>query len=120
MSDYNSSSIQIIPQGETLYAFIRQMSKRPAMYLGEESITALHNVINGYIWACHTHKVEEKQTEHWGGFHEFVRARTGFYESTGGWCHMLLSVNGQDEVKALAAFFVMFDTFSKSENGFPT
>jgi hypothetical protein len=118
MSDYDISGIQIIPQGDTLYGFISQIRKRPALYLGEESITALHNVINGYIHACQIHKLEEEQTKHWIGFHEFIRARTGFYESTSGWCNMLLSVNGQDEAKALAAFFVMFEAFSQTEKGY--
>jgi hypothetical protein len=117
MSDYDVSGIQIIPQGDTLYAFIEQIRKKPALFCGEESITALHNVINGYIHACQNHGIEERQTQHWGGFHEFVRARTGFRESTSGWCSMLLSVNRHDEAKALAAFFLLFEAFSSRANG---
>jgi hypothetical protein len=117
MSDYDVSGIQVIPLGDSLYGFIRQIRKRPALFCGDESITAVQHVINGYIYACQVHDVEAEQTQHWGGFHEFVRARTGFRESTSGWCNMLLSVNGQDEAKALAAFFVMFEEFLSLENG---
>ena len=109
--DYDSSHIQVIELAKNLYALIDQIRKRPAMYFGADSITALQNFINGYIYACHAKDMEENERPPWGDFHEFVRAKTGFYESTSGWCNMILDVNDRDEAKALAMFFVLFDTF---------
>ncbi len=108
---YNASHIQVIGLAKNLYALIDQIRKRPAMYFGANSITALQNFINGYTYACYAQEIQENECPRWGDFHEFVRAKTGFYESTSGWCNMILDVNDRDEAKALTMFFVLFDAF---------
>ena len=77
MSDegYDASLIQIIGLAKNLYALIDQMRKRPALYFGADSITALQNFINGYTYACYAKGIEEGERPPWGDFHEFVRAR---------------------------------------------
>jgi hypothetical protein len=45
-------------------------------------------------------------------FHEFVRHRTMFNESTSGWKNMLLSYNNNNETKTLGMFFALFEEFT--------
>lgn len=113
MSDdeYDASLVQVIGPAKSLYELINLIRKRPAMFVGAISITALQNFINGYTYACYVKDIEEDERPPWGDFHEFVRARTGFYESTSGWCNMILDVSDRDETKALAMFFTLFDNF---------
>jgi hypothetical protein len=112
---YDVSGIQVIPRPENLYALIHQIRARPPLYLGENSISALHNFINGYFHACHVNGIDEDELPPWADFHEFVRARTGFSESTSGWCNMILSTCANDETKALATFFEMFEAFTSTD-----
>jgi hypothetical protein len=111
-NDYDASGIQVIPKAENLYQLIEQIKVRPAMYLGSTTITALQNFIDGYNFACYIKDVEERLSPPWQDFHEFVRARTGFAESTGGWCYMLLHHCDGDETVALALFFEWFAAFT--------
>jgi hypothetical protein len=116
MSDaYDTSGIQVIPKPENLYQLIEQIKVRPAMYLGSNTITALKSFIDGYHFACYMKNVEEELSPPWQDFHEFVRARTGFGESTGGWCHMLLHAYDDDEERGIAAFFEAFEDFSAAQ-----
>jgi hypothetical protein len=111
MTDYDTSLIQIIPPAATLYEFIAQISQRPGLYFEEKSLSALYHFINGYSLACHLKGIDEHEIPPFGEFHEFVRRKTGFSETTSGWRNMLLSFNDNNEEKALAMFFVVFAEF---------
>jgi hypothetical protein len=117
MSEYDSSLIQIIPPASTLYGLIQQISHRPGMYFEEKSLSALYNFIKGFEMACHVHGIDENESPNFGEFHEFVRRKTGFSESTSGWRNMLLSFNDNNEEKALAMFFVVFEEFVGRNKG---
>jgi hypothetical protein len=109
--DYDQSGIQVIPKAANLYELIAQIKVRPNLYLGSNSITALKSFIDGYHFACFINDIEEDLAPPWQDFHEFVRARTGFRESTGGWCYMLLHVCDGDEAQGMADFFEVFGEF---------
>jgi hypothetical protein len=110
---YDASSIQIIEPAQNLYALIRQIRDRPGFYFEAGSVSALYHFVNGYMQACVIKNIEVAEFPTFGAFHEFVRHRTKFSESTSGWRHMLLRYNGNDEAKALAMFFVFFEEFTK-------
>jgi hypothetical protein len=115
MSDtYDISNIQIIAKAENLYALIRQIKARPGFYFEADSLSALYHFINGYMQALVMKDIEESESPPFRDFHEFVRRRTKFRESTSGWRNMILSFNNQDEAKALAMFFVLFEAFTTS------
>lgn len=116
MSDYNADLIQVIPPASNLYALIRQIRLRPGMYFEEKSLSALYHFTNGYLLACFVKDINENEAPPFGEFHEFVRRKTGFGESTSGWRNMLLSFNGNDELKALAMFFEFFEEFSSAND----
>jgi hypothetical protein len=109
--DYDTSGIQVIPSATDMYGLIAQIEVRPAMYIGEATISALKCFLDGYLFACFLKDVDEDLSPPWQDFHKFVRIRTNFFESTGGWCHMLLHHHSGDEERALAAFFEMFGAF---------
>jgi hypothetical protein len=110
--EYDASGIHVIPRPENLYHLIAQIKARPGMYLESATITALKCFLDGYNFACRIKDAEERLDPPWQDFHEFVRARTGFAESTGGWCYMLLHHCDGDEEAALAVFFDMFAAFT--------
>jgi hypothetical protein len=111
--DYDASNIQIIEPAQNLYALIRQIKERPGFYFDAESISAMYHFISGYMHACIMNNFQTAEFPPFGDFHECVRQRTKFSESTSGWRHMLLSHNGNDEAKALDMFFVLFEEFTK-------
>jgi hypothetical protein len=109
---YDVSLIQVIPKPETLYALIRQIEERPGFYFVADSISTLYHFLSGYLQACLMKEIEQSDTPPFRDFHEFVRGKTKFSESTSGWRHMLLSFNGDDEAKALDMFFALFEEFT--------
>ena len=94
-----------------LYQHLKIIEPKPALYLGGLSINKLDTYIHGYIAACYFKGIEENLEPRWELFHEFAKRKTGFYESTSGWCNMILSKCDSDEEKALKLFFECFDEF---------
>ena len=87
------------------------------MYLGECSIRVLRGYIGGLQHLDHLGAIELVSEPEFGGFHEWVRKKYGFHESTSGWCNMLLSAetvaNGFHDVEAhaLKQFFKDLEEF---------
>lgn len=100
-----------------LYSYIELIKTRPGMYIGGNSVTLMAYHLAGYEAACRWKGVEEQLVPPWYGFHEYVRARTGFAESTRGWNNMLLDFNRGDDAQALDMFFAMFDAFRVEAKG---
>jgi hypothetical protein len=111
-NSYDSSHIQVIPKAESLYALIKQVKEMPGFYFDADNISALYHFVNGYAQALVAKNIDEAETPPFRDFHEFVRRRTQFSESTSGWRNMLLSYNGNDEAKSLAMFFALFEEFT--------
>ena len=98
-----------------LYKHFDTIRKRPALFLGGLSISKLDSYIHGYQAACSFKDIEEELNPRWHLFHEFTKRKTGFYESTSGWCNMILTQCEGDEEKAIELFFEYFDEFRKGE-----
>ena len=98
-----------------LYGYLDTIRKRPALYLGSLSISKLYSYINGYEAACSFKGIEDQLKPRWVLFHEFVKRKTNFYESTSGWCNMILTQCEGDEEKAVGLFFEYFDEFRNGE-----
>ena len=98
--------MQQVPSTTALWEQIR---KKPGLYLGECSITALYHAITGYNWALGTHHIENDDTLRLPeDFHEWVAYRLHFYESTSGWKNMLLKICENEEA-AFQRFFELLD-----------
>jgi hypothetical protein len=98
-------------KAKNLYEFIDLTKTRTGMFIGDESLTALHFNINGYLWACDLKGIKEDLEPDFGLFHDFVANYYLYSESTAGWKNMILSQNFGIEKQALKEFYKLFDLF---------
>lgn len=101
-----------------MHSVIERIRKRPVLYLGGESITALWHFISGYDLAELDHKIEKNQKSilplSFGFMHEYVFCRLGI-RNTKSWCNNILDSCNGDEKAALHKFFEYYDEFSSAE-----
>jgi hypothetical protein len=99
-----------------LYDLIGNIKKRPAMYLGEPSVTHLGVFLSGYSFA--RRQLGIPQTEQEQLFSEFQGwiQRKFKVSSSQSWEKILLFF-AQDEASALEQFFALFDEFSQEVAG---
>lgn len=102
-------------QMNEIYEILDLIKIRPAMYIGDHSITALYSFLNGYSMALNRLSIEDHTATllplpFWF-FHEYAARQYGYYESTSGWRNMILDQTNHDESQGLDAFFVMYEQF---------
>lgn len=104
----------------SIHSLIETVRRRPGMFLGSNSITALMHFINGYRFAeRETAGNSEKTSEprlfplDFWFFHEFAKIKLGFHSSVAGWRNLILETCDGDEKKALEMFFTLFDEFEQ-------
>jgi hypothetical protein len=91
-------------KGGGLLEVIRE---RPAMYLGERSLSALSQYLQGYWMAMSVHDIQSAFPLP-QDFHDWVAYRLHFYESTSGYKNMILK-RVPEESAALDRFFELLD-----------
>jgi hypothetical protein len=93
----------------TLQELLALIRRRPELYLGERSLSALWHLIDGYqigfVAAGGSIKPDQALPD---DFHDWVAYRLHFKESTSGWRNMILNKEN-DEAKALSRFFELYD-----------
>lgn len=88
---------------------LEKIRKRPGMYLGECSLTALCHAMGGYALALGMHGIKtDANLRLPDDFNDWVAYRLHYKESTSGWKRMILGACG-DEVAAFARFFELLD-----------
>jgi hypothetical protein len=88
---------------------IKNIKKRPAMYLGGNSILRLKSFVDGYYFAICSYEVEIYEGELWRDFQDWVAKRYDIYSSQN-WSDIILFFS-IDEYEALNEFFKLFDEF---------
>lgn len=96
-----------------VYETIDRIRHRPAMYLGLYSLTRLQAFLNGCMYAAAECGAELVEQPEFGGFHDWVAMYYGRFESTAGWCNIILQEAGGDEAAALARFFELVDEYRR-------
>jgi hypothetical protein len=91
-------------KGGGLLEVIRE---RPAMYLGQRSLSALTQYLHGYRMALSVHDIQSGFALP-QDFHDWVAYRLHFYESTSGYTNMILN-RVPEESAALDRFFELLD-----------
>ena len=92
----------------TLYDAIDVIERKPAIFIGEASISALFWTINGFRLAVGAFDVAIGLEEPpFRGFHDFVANAYGYRSSSAGWRAMLLEQSHGDEHAAYDAFFTI-------------
>jgi len=83
---------------------------KPGLYLGEKSITRLDSYLHGIFFALGLDGMILRDSHRFELFHDWVASRLGFYESTSGWCSMILSQSANEE-EALERFYLLLDEY---------
>ena len=95
------------------FELIEKIKPRPALFLGELSISKLRAFLDGYGTAVYDYNIADSKTIQplpFSFFHEYVAHRYGFYESTSGWLNMILKQVNSEEA-GLTLFFELFNDF---------
>ena len=96
----------------TVYDLFDMIEHKPALFLGEHSLSALSFFFNGYTSALMAHELDLADEEPaFGGFHDYVASHYQWRESTAGWRRIILKEAGGDEVAALDSFFSLLRAF---------
>jgi hypothetical protein len=103
---------QRLTEGENLYTMLDKIRQRPAMWIGETSITSLHTFIHGYEMALN----DERETQPpFSGFNDFVGRFYGKY-TTAGWKNLILNDHNGNEEEALTRFYELLDDYREKPN----
>ncbi|KOR34205.1 hypothetical protein AM228_25370 [Planktothricoides sp. SR001] len=98
-----------------LYDIIRKIEKRPAMYLGQPSITHLQSFLAGYFFARHQlGEVETEQEKQFANFDPWIQEKFKITSSQS-WDKIILFFS-QDERQALDLFFELFNEFARVDD----
>lgn len=97
---------------KSIYDVLARIRSKPAMYIGEKSIVRLDAFLQGISTGLAMANLALRDVHDFRRFYDWVARRLGFYESTSGWCNMILSKSSNDE-EALKQFFVLLDEFRK-------
>ncbi len=95
-----------------LYTVLDRMRERPALYMGEASLTALNNFIYGFREGCNYENSEEPSFDK---FNDFIGNYYGKY-TTAGWKNLILANHFGNEAESLKRFFEILDEFRLAEN----
>jgi hypothetical protein len=97
-----------------LYDLIRNIQKRPAMYLVQPSISRLRTFLAGYFFARRQlGEAETLQEKHFSKFQSWIQEKFKITSSQS-WDKIILFFS-QDEYKALEQFFELFDEFCEND-----
>lgn len=109
------------------YDLLQQLRLRPAMYINPPTLPNLQNFLAGYHTALFMHDIPD---DFLNNFTDFVADKLGFYESTAGFCHMILAyitgfdpktiiweeflaypISEQEHQAAMALYYTILDEF---------
>ena len=108
--------------------------KRVGMFTGELTLKSVFLYLNTYRWALLNHGIKDIDEPDFHKFHEFIKDKFGFFESTAGWKNMIVAIslgfNGnmltwswemllkrelemtqEEHQSSLILFFTLFDEF---------
>jgi hypothetical protein len=93
--------------GETLYQVLDRIRERPAMYMGDASISTLNAFVYGFLTACNG---GTQETPPFSGFNDFLGKYYGKH-TTAGWKNLILADNYGNEQQALTDFYRLLDAY---------
>jgi hypothetical protein len=97
---------------DNLYNLLKKIQKRPAMYLGKNSIFSLQAFLDGYYFA--RREMGIPLTEQESEFQTFLQwIREKFNVETGQLWSSIILFHSADEKSAVERFFNLFEEFSQ-------
>ncbi len=98
-----------------LYNLIQNIQKRPAMYLGQPSITHFQSFLAGYFFARHQlGQLDPEEEKHFANFETWIQEKFKITSSQS-WDKIILFFSPDDH-QALNLFFELFDEFSRVDD----
>ena len=95
-----------------LYDLIRNIERRPAMYLGQPDLSHLGSFLSGYFFARRQLGVlETEQEQKFSEFQAWIERK--FNISSGQSWETIILLSSPDEPSALKQFFILFNEFSQ-------
>lgn len=97
-----------------VYKFLNSIRSRPAMFIGENSLSGLRCLIGGYAFAQDDFGLRcdwGESTSPWRHLHDWVATRFNRSSAVPGWCNVILDETGNEE-KAMEVFFDLVDKFA--------
>jgi hypothetical protein len=76
----------------SIYDALKTIRKRPGMYAGDIDLNAIKTYLAGYTMAMIDAELEDVSEPEFHSFHEFVRAKYNYFESTAGWANMIKAI----------------------------
>jgi hypothetical protein len=96
-----------------IYNLLHAIEKRPAMYLGQPSITQLSSFLAGYFFARRQLRIPEtEQEQQFSEFQSWIEQKFNL-SSSQSWDQIILA-NSQDKQSALTQFFILFNEFANT------
>ena len=98
-----------------IYDILDGVRERPALYMGNKSITVLKNFLDGAAYASHILGIDDGYNDFspipFRFFNDYVAQFYNYLESTSGWANMILSENNGDEQASFDMFYTLLDNF---------
>jgi hypothetical protein len=71
------------------YKLLKEIEKRPTMWIGETDLKSIKNFVSGYYLALIDNKIVPENIDE--PFFDWVANKLGYFESTAGWANMILA-----------------------------
>ena len=97
-----------------VYDTIALIRTRPGMYLGDHSLVRLRAFLDGCFYMAERFDLGRGDGPDFGGLHDWVAKKYGWFESTAGWCDIILQECSGDESKALDQFFNLVEEYRRT------
>lgn len=96
-----------------VYQFLDVLRERPALWLGDHSLTRLDAFLQGCWFMGHVFFLDCRESPPFGKLHDWVAQRLGWGRTSAGWCTIILHECGGDERRALDRFFELLDEYRR-------
>jgi hypothetical protein len=98
---------QILTEKDDLYDVLDKMRERPALYLGNISITRLEAFINGFLYGQNG---ETQEKPSFNGFNDFIDKYYNNFD-VAGWRNKILASHYGNQEEAITQFYKLLDEF---------
>ena len=96
----------------TVYDFLDVIARKPGVFIGATSITALYWTLEGFTLALSAFQIGlGKEEPSFDSFHDFVAQHCGRDSSSPGWRQIILDASNGDEERAFAMFYALLKTY---------
>lgn len=97
-----------------IYDIIDGVRERPALFMGNKSITVLRSFLSGAVYTSHMLDIDDGYNDFspipFRFFNDYVAQFYNYFESTSGWMNMILNKNNDEEI-SFDTFYTLLDNF---------